>query len=169
MITLSSIIGKKDRDESGFTLIEILVVILVIGILASIAIPVFLNQRQKANDSAAVSEATNVSKAVETYFTNNKNETVLTAAAVAEIKTMVKKTNGVGVLITGGANDFCVQSWHSNGKQYTNNNNWANGRPYYLYSSKQGGDAYNGGNSTGVSTTSCWVEYPNSQFTLWGS
>lgn len=44
------------RAESGFTLIELLVVILVIGILAAIAVPVFLNQRQKANDSAVVSD-----------------------------------------------------------------------------------------------------------------
>lgn len=40
-------------DERGFTLIELLVTTLVIGILASIAIPLFLDQRQKAHDGAA--------------------------------------------------------------------------------------------------------------------
>lgn len=46
----------RNRGEGAFTLIEILVVILIIGILAAIAVPVFLNQRQKANDSAVVSD-----------------------------------------------------------------------------------------------------------------
>lgn len=46
----------RNKTESGFTLIEILVVILIIGILASIAVPVFLNQRAKANDSAVISD-----------------------------------------------------------------------------------------------------------------
>lgn len=57
-----------DTKENGFTLVEILVVILIIGILASIAIPVFLNQRKKANDTALTSDVVNASKAIETYL-----------------------------------------------------------------------------------------------------
>ena len=43
---------RKERGDEGFTLIELLVVIIIIGILAAIAIPVFLNQRQKGWDAA---------------------------------------------------------------------------------------------------------------------
>ena len=42
-----------DEKDKGFTLIELLVVMIIIGILAAIAIPVFLNQRKKAVDTAA--------------------------------------------------------------------------------------------------------------------
>lgn len=65
-------ISKKFCREEGFTLIEILVVILIIGILAAIAIPVFLNQRQTANDSAITSDTVNAAKAVETYLGSGK-------------------------------------------------------------------------------------------------
>ncbi len=60
------------QDEKGFTLIELLVVILIIGILAAIALPAFLNQREKAQDSEAKSAARTAQTAMETYYTDNQ-------------------------------------------------------------------------------------------------
>ena len=61
------------QDEKGFTLIELLVVILIIGILAAIALPAFLNQREKAQDSEAKTGARTAQTALETLFTDNQS------------------------------------------------------------------------------------------------
>jgi type IV pilus assembly protein PilA len=53
------------RAQDGFTLMEVLIVMLVIGLLAAIAIPVFLGQQGKAHDSGAKSAVNRVAKQVE--------------------------------------------------------------------------------------------------------
>jgi len=68
---LARIRKAQEEREGGFTLIELLVVIIIIGILAAIAIPVFLNQRQKGYDAQAKSDLRNMATAEETYLTDN--------------------------------------------------------------------------------------------------
>ena len=63
---------ERAQDEKGFTLIELLVVILIIGILAAIALPAFLGQRSRAQDTEAKSAVREAQTAMETYYTDNQ-------------------------------------------------------------------------------------------------
>ncbi len=65
---------RMAQDESGFTLVELLVVMLILGLLAAIAIPAFFNQRDKARDAEAKSAVRTAQTAMETYATDNDGQ-----------------------------------------------------------------------------------------------
>src|ERR1700754_5000300 len=80
---LSTIKQFVARDEEeGFTLIELMVVVLIIAILLAIAIPTFLGARNSANARAAQSNLRNALTAEQTYFTNNQSGDAPVAPAV---------------------------------------------------------------------------------------
>ena len=62
---------RMSREESGFTLVELLVVMLILGLLIAVAIPTFFNQKQKANDADSKAMAHTAQTAIETYATDN--------------------------------------------------------------------------------------------------
>ncbi|HUH80961.1 MAG TPA: type II secretion system protein [Solirubrobacteraceae bacterium] len=83
------------RGEGGFTLVELLIVILIIGVLAAIAIPSFLDQKGKANDATAKELARAASEAAETYETEHSgNYTGVTVKGLHELDHSLQVTEG---------------------------------------------------------------------------
>ena len=92
------------NGEEGFTLVELLVVILIIGILAAIAIPSFLNQKGKGEDAAAKSSAREAATAVETYYTDNASYGASVAQLQAIEPTLPSQGNGPGQMTISNVN-----------------------------------------------------------------
>ena len=71
-MSLTKLITRSRDEEDGFTLIELMVVVLIIAILIAIAIPTFLGARQRAQDRAAQSNLRNGLTAEKTVYTDTQ-------------------------------------------------------------------------------------------------
>jgi type IV pilus assembly protein PilA len=88
------------NGQEGFTLIELLVVILIIGILAAIALPAFLGQRAKGQDSEAKSNVRNLVSHMESCFT--------TAESYADCDATNTDIANSGITIGGGEGEVAI-------------------------------------------------------------
>jgi type IV pilus assembly protein PilA len=103
--------GRPETDgDGGFTLIELLVVVTLIGVLAAIAISVFLNQRQKGYDAAAKSDLRNLAAFEEIYLDDYNSYGTLAEVRASEPD--VKASNRVTLTVVAydGLKGFCLSA-----------------------------------------------------------
>lgn len=97
----------RGNSEKGFTLIELMIVIAIIGILAAIAIPNFISYRDKAYCSGAETDVQTIMGAIADYFSNPDNQTV-TSSSLASASNISTSNNNEWAITTVGSNSYRV-------------------------------------------------------------
>ena len=129
---LSKMRSRLTKDESGFTLIELMVVVLIIAILVAIAVPTFLNQRQNAQNRSAQSDLRNALSSVKAYYAENQDftETVADMQAIepnldwgGDVFIEVEGAGPTGQIVclsvtSGTGNIYAIYEDASSGTQY---------------------------------------------------
>jgi type IV pilus assembly protein PilA len=115
-------------DEEGFTLIELMVVVLIIAILLAIAIPTFLGARERAQNRAAQSDIRNALTAEKVFYTDNEVYTTATNTGVIHsiepsltYSAVASKTEVSATALTNTNNDasVCVAKQSKGGQSYS--------------------------------------------------
>ncbi len=117
----NAVVPIRGRIHSpGFTLVELLVVIVVVGILAAIAIPVFLSQADKASDTALKSDLTNAAKLLQVAEASGETlPSEFAAGEVVQLGSAGSFTASQTLTITGSGETLCIEGTSDSGKTFS--------------------------------------------------
>jgi type IV pilus assembly protein PilA len=103
------------RDEKGFTLIELMIVIAIIGILAAIAIPQFSAYRKRSYNAAAESDLRNAATAQEAYFVDNSTYCNDTGTLTGTTYGLFLSDKVEFVIDSASAQTYVMKTWNTSG------------------------------------------------------
>jgi prepilin-type N-terminal cleavage/methylation domain-containing protein len=101
------------RLDDGFTLVELLAVLAIIGLLAAIAIPLFLNQQHKGWTTAAKVDLRNLVSVQQEYYADHNS--YATSHQLAAELTYRTSANGLAAVLWSSSSDFCIATANKNG------------------------------------------------------
>jgi type IV pilus assembly protein PilA len=105
---------NKKKNEKGFTLIELMIVIAIIGILAAIAIPQFAAYRKRSYNSAANADLRNAATAQEAYYVDYMTYTS-TVGNLLGTYGLFTSSGVVFLSCSGDVNSYTMRTYHSSG------------------------------------------------------